>query len=129
MLMTSHPCNWAVEMVTKHGIATFTRLGRSPNGINATLNLGSTLECFTAVVSNSNELQAAKSEQDAKKSKMGQDKLMDFMLHMEWYSMLQNCSLMIWRTRMATLSLSARMSCQCLRGSSIVPLWAWFNNH
>ncbi len=44
--------------------------------------LTATLEHFTAMVNESNKLQEAKVEKDAKKSKMGQDKLMDFTLCM-----------------------------------------------
>jgi hypothetical protein len=56
--------------------------GGSPTGVDTTLGLGATLERFTAAVTKSYELQEVKAESDAKKSKTGQDKLMDFTLHM-----------------------------------------------
>jgi hypothetical protein len=82
MLTTSCPHDWVVEMAAKHGIATANGSGGLPNGVNTTLDLGATLEHFTAMVNESNKLQEAKVEKDAKKSKMGQDKLMDFTLCM-----------------------------------------------
>jgi hypothetical protein len=45
-------------------------------------NLGATLERFTSEVKKSNELQAEINKKDAKKSKTGQDKLMNFTLRM-----------------------------------------------
>jgi hypothetical protein len=74
MLMTSRPHDWAVELAAKHGIATKNGSGGSPNGVDATRNLGATLECFTVVVNKSKELQEVKVEKDVKKLKIGQDK-------------------------------------------------------
>jgi hypothetical protein len=82
MLTTSRPHDWVVEMAAKHEIATANGSGGSPNSVNATLNLGATLEHFMAAVIKSNKLQEVKVDKDAKKLKTGQDKLMDFTLHM-----------------------------------------------
>jgi hypothetical protein len=71
-----------VDIAAKYGVATAIGSGGSPTGVDATLGLGATFERFTAAVTKSNELQEAKAETDMKKSKMGQDRLMDFTLRM-----------------------------------------------
>jgi hypothetical protein len=81
-LTTSRPRDWAVDMAAKYGVATAIGSNGSPTGVDATLGLGATLERFTAAVTKNNELQEAKAETDTKKSKTGQDKLMDFTLRM-----------------------------------------------
>jgi hypothetical protein len=81
-LTMSCPHDWAVDMAAKYGVATAIGSGGSSTSIDTTLGLGATLEHFTAIVTKSNELQEVRAESDAKKSKMGQDKLMDFTLRM-----------------------------------------------
>jgi hypothetical protein len=82
-LTMSCPRDWAVDMTAKYGVATAIGSGGSPTSVDTTLGLGATLEHLTAMVTKSNELQEVKAaESDAKKSKMGQDKLMDFTLRM-----------------------------------------------
>jgi hypothetical protein len=62
-------------MAAKYRVATAIGSGGSPTGIDATLGLGATLECFTATVTKSNELQEVKAETDSTKKSKWDDKI------------------------------------------------------
>jgi hypothetical protein len=54
-------------MAAKYRVATAIGSGGSPTGVDATLGLGATLECFTAMVTKSNELQETDSTKKSKR--------------------------------------------------------------